>query len=113
MRCLYFIASLALALSANAQTPTSSGAASTQTVQVGFGAHSFEPNNLTANPGDVIVFQFIAQGHTVVQAGFEQPCIPLDTYNRTEPTFFSGWFNGSDVLGDHVSLWSMFSGKHR
>jgi plastocyanin len=99
------IVTLSAATSTSASTSRSTAAASTQVVLVGYNSHEFHPSNLTANPGDLIVFQFIAQGHTVVQSNFEQPCIPRDTYQRDLPTFYSGWFNGSDVLGDNVSLY--------
>jgi len=105
MRCLYYslVASLALIYGITAQTATSSTSPSYQTVLVGYESHSYYPNNLTANPGDVIVFQFIAQGHTVVQSNFEEPCVPRDAYHRGRSTFFSGWYNTTDVASDHVS----------
>lgn len=105
MRCLYYslVASLAFIYSTTAQTSTASSSPSHQTVIVGYESHSYYPNNLTANPGDVIVFQFIAQGHTVVQSNFEEPCVPRDAYHPGRSTFFSGWYNTSDVSSDHVS----------
>jgi plastocyanin len=105
MRCVYHIlaASLAFIYSATAQTATTSSSPSFHTVLVGYQSHSYYPNNITANVGDTIVFQFIAQGHTVVQSNFEEPCVPRDAYHRGRSTFFSGWYNGSDVTSDHVS----------
>lgn len=119
MRCVFYlvVASLAFIYGVMAQTlsasrivalttatssSSSTAAASTQVVLVGYNSHEFHPNNLTAKAGDLIVFQFVAQGHTVVQANFEQPCIPRDTYHRDRSTFSSGWYNGSDVLSDNV-----------
>jgi hypothetical protein len=61
----------------------------------------------TSPPGDMVVFQFIAQGHTVVQAGFEQPCVPIDTYQPSHPTFFSGWYNVSAVDSDNPPTWNL------
>jgi plastocyanin len=105
MRCLYYtlLASLAFIYSATAQTATTSTSPSTQTVIVGYESHSYHPNNLTANPGDVIVFQFIAEGHTVVQSNFQEPCVPRDAYHPGRSVFFSGWYNTSAVHSDNVS----------
>jgi plastocyanin len=105
MRCLYYtlLASLAFIYSATAQTATTSISPSTQTVIVGYESHSYYPNNLTANPGDVIVFQFIAEGHTVVQSNFQEPCVPRDAYHPGRSVFFSGWYNTSAVHSNNVS----------
>jgi plastocyanin len=105
MRCLYYTLSACLAFiySATAQTATTSTSPSTQTVIVGYESHSYYPNNLTANPGDVIVFQFIAEGHTVVQSNFQEPCVPRDAYHPGRSVFFSGWYNTSAVHGNSVS----------
>lgn len=99
MRCLYAlsVALLAFIYSASAQTATTSSSPSTHTVVVGYETNQFHPNNLTANPGDVVVFQFVAVGHTVVQSNFQEPCVPRDAYHPGRSTFFSGWYNGSDV----------------
>ncbi|KAI5253984.1 hypothetical protein E4T42_02553 [Aureobasidium subglaciale] len=101
------VAFLAFIYGATAQTATANALASFQTVLVGYEAHSFEPNNLTARPGDVIVFQFIAEGHTVVQSNFEEPCVPRDAYHRGRSTFFSGWYNSSDVHSDNPPTWNL------
>ncbi|THW57727.1 hypothetical protein D6D20_07747 [Aureobasidium pullulans] len=100
-------ASRIVALTTATSSSSSTAAASTQVVLVGYNSHEFHPNNLTAKAGDLIVFQFVAQGHTVVQANFEQPCIPRDTYHRDRSTFFSGWYNGSDVLSDNPPTWNL------
>ncbi|KAI4746677.1 hypothetical protein E4T50_02964 [Aureobasidium sp. EXF-12298] len=92
---------------ATAQTATTSSSPSFHTVLVGYQSHSYYPNNITANVGDTIVFQFIAQGHTVVQSNFEEPCVPRDAYHRGRSTFFSGWYNGSDVTSDHPPTWNL------
>ncbi|KEQ60164.1 uncharacterized protein M437DRAFT_55190 [Aureobasidium melanogenum CBS 110374] len=98
MRCLSYllVALLAFIYSAAAQTATASSSPAYHTVVVGYNSNQFSPNNLTANPGDVVVFQFIAQGHTVVQSNFEEPCVPRDAYHPGRSVFFSGWYNGSD-----------------
>ncbi|KAG9563243.1 hypothetical protein KCU71_g4307, partial [Aureobasidium melanogenum] len=109
MRCLYYllVASVAFIYSAAAQTATTSSAPTHHTVLVGYKSNQYSPNNLTANPGDVVVFQFIAQGHTVVQSNFQEPCVPRDAYHRGRSTFFSGWYNGSDVESSNPPTWNL------
>lgn len=73
----------------SASTTTSTGIA-THTVQVGpkTDPHSYVPHNITANPGDVIVFEFYPTNHSVVKADYLAPCVPA-----SEGVFYSGSFN--------------------
>lgn len=68
---------------------TSTGIA-THTVQVGpkSSPHAYVPHSLTANPGDVVVFEFYPTNHSVVKADFLAPCQPADGIY-----FYSGMFN--------------------
>lgn len=63
---------LSIAIVAQAQvesaTASSSAAASTWTVNVGKLDHVFEPDVVTANIGDTILFQFYPTNHSVVRA---------------------------------------------
>lgn len=70
-------------------TTTSTGSV-THTVQVGpkSSPHAYVPHNLTANPGDVVVFEFYPTNHSVVKADFGAPCVPA-----TGDVFYSGMFN--------------------
>ncbi|KAF3399863.1 Extracellular serine-rich protein [Penicillium rolfsii] len=70
-------------------TTTSTGSV-THTVQVGpkSSPHAYVPHNLTANPGDVVVFEFYPTNHSVVKADFGAPCVPA-----TGEIFYSGMFN--------------------
>jgi plastocyanin len=70
-------------------TTTSTGSV-THTVQVGpkSSPHAYVPHNLTANPGDVVVFEFYPTNHSVVKADFNAPCVPA-----SEGVFYSGMFN--------------------
>lgn len=52
-------------------TSTSSAAAATWTVNVGKLDHVFEPNIITANPGDTVLFNFYPKNHSVVRAEYE------------------------------------------
>ncbi|KAK0764894.1 hypothetical protein N5P37_002366 [Trichoderma harzianum] len=52
-----------------------SAASSLQVVTVGkSGSLSYSPDQLTANVGDKIEFQFFGPTHSVVQASFDEPC---------------------------------------
>ncbi|KAI6367636.1 hypothetical protein MCOR25_004858 [Pyricularia grisea] len=37
----------------------------------------FEPNEIKAKVGDMVIFKFLSQNHTVTQSGFDTPCDPL------------------------------------
>ncbi|KAL1873584.1 hypothetical protein Daus18300_003951 [Diaporthe australafricana] len=47
-------------------------------VLVGGTALTFTPNSVTANPGDVLQFQFAARNHTVTQSQPASPCQPIE-----------------------------------
>lgn len=63
----------------------------------------FTPNDVKANPGDVLQFQFFLTNHTVTQsAGPSDPCSPLQA--KTPGAIHSGFIpgavlNGSDTVG--------------
>ncbi|KAJ5062000.1 Cupredoxin [Bipolaris maydis] len=63
-------------------------------VQVGGpnGSLAFYPNNVAAQPGDMVQFQFHPKNHSVVQSTFDNPCIPIQNVmpNKTD-AFFSGF----------------------
>ncbi|CAI4217286.1 unnamed protein product [Parascedosporium putredinis] len=47
------------------------------TIQPGASGSLFLPQEVAANVGDMIIFTFYGQNHTVTQSGFETPCDPL------------------------------------
>ncbi|KAJ5110030.1 hypothetical protein N7532_002675 [Penicillium argentinense] len=77
------------ATSASASKTTSTSKA-THTVQVGpkTNPHAYVPHNLTANVGDVVVFEFYPTNHSVVKADYLAPCVPA-----SDGLFYSGIFN--------------------
>ncbi|KAJ4985734.1 Extracellular serine-rich protein-like protein 4 [Stagonosporopsis vannaccii] len=84
---------------ASAPTTSSTLAASggslvTHTIQVGGpnGSLAFYPNNIQANAGDMVQFQFHPKNHSVVQSTFDNPCVPIQNImaNKTN-AFFSGF----------------------
>ncbi|KAF7297760.1 RmlC-like cupin [Mycena kentingensis (nom. inval.)] len=53
------------------------GAGKTHTIQVGANGLTFTPSNITADIGDVVIFEFHPKNHTVTQSSFAEPCKPL------------------------------------
>ncbi|KAJ5607764.1 hypothetical protein N7537_004383 [Penicillium hordei] len=75
---------------ATVATPTSSSTSiSTHTIQVGpkTNPHQFVPANITANMGDIVVFEFYPTNHSVVKADYLAPCVPA-----SGNIFYSGAF---------------------
>ncbi|CAI6336503.1 unnamed protein product [Periconia digitata] len=70
------------------------GMVATHVVQVGSnGSLTFSPENLKANVGDLVQFQFHPKNHSVVQSTFDQPCVPIVNVQGVNATnaFFSGF----------------------
>jgi hypothetical protein len=61
-------------------TTTEHVAAATHTVKVGGpGGLTFQPDQLQGVPvGDMVVFEFLSQNHTVTQSPFDTPCDAMD-----------------------------------
>lgn len=75
--------------SASKTTSSTTGTA-THTVKVGSkeDPHQYSPHNITADVGDVIIFEFYPRNHSVVKADYLAPCVPA-----SEDVFYSGEFN--------------------
>jgi plastocyanin len=90
--------------STSTSTSTSTGVPATYTheVKVGSNGLKFEPDTLTASPGDLINFHFYAANHSVAQSSFDKPCQPLDGGNG----IFSGFFaaSGKDEANQVFSM---------
>jgi plastocyanin len=61
----------------------------------------FEPENVSANIGDIIQFHFMPKNHSVVQSSFDKPCEPLSTPSG----IFSG-FNFATQEGEADNVFS-------
>ena len=59
----------------------------THSVVAGFNGLNFEPNNVVAEIGDVIQWEFLAANHSVAQSDFANPCQPLDDGTGFFPGF--------------------------
>lgn len=73
-----------------ATTTESSRGAATHTIQVGpkEDPHQYVPANITADAGDVVVFEFYPTNHSVVKADYMAPCVPA-----SGEFFYSGPFD--------------------
>ncbi|KAG6355666.1 hypothetical protein INS49_003629 [Diaporthe citri] len=75
----------------------------------------FTPNDVKANPGDVLQFQFFLTNHTVTQsAGPSDPCSPLQA--KVPGAIHSGFIpgamvNGSDTVGAFDVMVMVVNGK--
>lgn len=49
----------------------------THSVISGFNGLNFEPNNVVAQVGDIVQWEFLPANHTVAQSNFADPCQPL------------------------------------
>ncbi|GAM35348.1 hypothetical protein TCE0_017f03619 [Talaromyces pinophilus] len=68
-------------------------------VQVGLnGSLAFSPENITANPGEIVQFQFMAKNHSVVQSAFSSPCAPINTVMSNVTGFKSGFMPVSNSI---------------
>ncbi|CAG8890488.1 unnamed protein product [Penicillium egyptiacum] len=70
-------------------TTSSSTGISTHTIQVGpkSNPHQFVPTDITAEVGDIVVFEFYPTNHSVVNADYLAPCVPA-----SENVYYSGAF---------------------
>lgn len=72
------------------------GVASAQKVQVvtvstANNSLVYTPDNIKANAGEMVQFQFVAGNHTVTQSTFDQPCTPISTIQTNVTGFHSGY----------------------
>ncbi|KAH8120110.1 Cupredoxin [Phellopilus nigrolimitatus] len=82
--------------STEASTPVSStassAAAATHTVVVGGNSSlTFSPAEVSAQPNDVVVFQFQSKNHTITQSSFAAPCEQLAATSSSAAGFDSGF----------------------
>ena len=61
----------------------------------------FEPENVVAEPGDLMEFHFLPKAHTFVQSSFDKPCEPLGGDNA----IFSG-FNFNTTAGEAPNVFT-------
>ncbi|KAI0484254.1 hypothetical protein GGR56DRAFT_668840 [Xylariaceae sp. FL0804] len=89
------------------------GLASAQNVHVvsvssSNGSKIFSPDNLQANAGDVVQFQFRGGNHSVAQSSFDAPCAPVNLHNASAAGIFSGYQDvAAGAATGMVPVWSM------
>jgi len=81
------------ALSIGSSLVSAQSAVTVHVVRVGSsnGTLAYFPNNLKAAVGDMIQFQFAPANHTVTQSTFDQPCAPINMFNKNVTGFYSGF----------------------
>ena len=83
---------------ASSAAPSASSTSSSSTSQdhriiVGGTTLTFEPSNITAQPGDTITFEFHQKNHTITQSSFAGPCQMLaSTSTSGQVGFDSGLY---------------------
>ncbi|KAJ9648159.1 hypothetical protein H2199_001937 [Coniosporium tulheliwenetii] len=71
--------------------------AATTTIAVGRGdGHTFSPDNVKVNLGDVVKFEFFPSKHAVARAEYMFPCIPYESTGAGKTGFFSGFVDVKD-----------------
>ncbi len=74
-------------------TPTSTTSQDHKIVVGGAGLLTFQPANITAQPGDTITFEFHQKNHTATQSSFAAPCRMLaSTSTNGQVGFDSGLY---------------------
>ncbi|CCM03922.1 uncharacterized protein FIBRA_06073 [Fibroporia radiculosa] len=89
---------LAATTAAFAQTTTTTSAAAGQTYVITVGHNTtsnaslvFQPQEVHAELGDTVLFNFTDGNHTAIQSTFSEPCIPAHQTNITINGFDSGF----------------------
>jgi plastocyanin len=84
---------LAATTTSSAMASISTGQITVHVVKVGNanGTLAYSPNNIKANVGDMVQFQFAPNNHTVTQSTFAQPCQPIAMNMPGTTGFYSGF----------------------
>jgi len=95
-------------VAAPSSTGTAAGAASTggqvHTVIVGGAAGLvYTPSNISAQPGDIVTFEFHQENHTVTQSSFASPCSPLNANGNT------GFDSGFNPVASNATTFPTFN----
>jgi len=86
-------ASPAVSSAAPSTSSTSSSSISQDhRVIVGGSTLTFQPSNITAQPGDTITFEFQQKNHTVTQSSFASPCQMLSSTSTSGQVGFDSGF---------------------
>jgi plastocyanin len=83
-------AATSAAPAATATSPTSTS--QDHRIIVGGGPLTFQPSNITAQPGDTVTFEFHVKNHTVTQSSFAAPCVKLASTSTSGQVGFDSGF---------------------
>ncbi|KAL1989665.1 hypothetical protein VTN49DRAFT_6862 [Thermomyces lanuginosus] len=89
-----FISGLLLSVSSLAAfaQAQAEGMVKVHVVKVGWnGELLFSPENVKADVGDIVQFQFYPKNHSVVQSTFDNPCLPISETKPDAAGFHSGY----------------------
>ncbi|KPI36870.1 uncharacterized protein AB675_11859 [Cyphellophora attinorum] len=97
------LAAVALADDSSSASATTTGipATSTYDIKVGSDNLKFDPETLTASPGDLLNFHFYNGNHSVAQSSYDSPCQAQDN------GIFSGFFAGGSGKDEDSKVFSM------
>ncbi|KAI9456668.1 hypothetical protein BJY52DRAFT_1275307 [Lactarius psammicola] len=73
-------------------TPSSTTSQDHRIIVGGTGILTYQPANITANPGDTITFEFHQKNHTVTQSSFAAPCQKLASTSTSGQVGFDSDF---------------------
>ncbi|KAK2461812.1 hypothetical protein APHAL10511_006275 [Amanita phalloides] len=71
-------------------TPSATGSPQVHKVIVGGSSNVYTPSSISAQPNDIVMFEFHQKNHTVTRSSFASPCSPLNADGTTG--FDSGFF---------------------
>lgn len=74
-----------------ASSTTLSAQAATHSINVGADGLKFTPDSVTASVGDIILFRFYPQNHSVARSDYLSPCIPYELTGAGRQGFWSGF----------------------
>ncbi|KAH9048240.1 Cupredoxin [Lactarius hengduanensis] len=77
---------------ATTSTPSSTTSQDHRVIVGGTGILTFQPANITAQPGDTITFEFHQKNHTVTQSSFAAPCQMLASTSTSGQVGFDSGF---------------------
>jgi plastocyanin len=75
-------------------------------VKVGSGGLAFDPDTVKAETGDTIIFEFYPKNHSVAQAAWDKPCVPLPGEGDMRP-IYSGFFPVAEDKSESDKVFSM------
>ena len=84
-------------------------AETTHTIKIGNDGMNIDPDNVEADIGDTVNFEFYPNNHSIAQSSYEEPCQPLFGGTGNNP-IFSGFFPVNTKEGEKEAK-TMFSMK--